>query len=68
MQTEKYAKELEDKGKVAILFNGFLYVVYDSISEDGYMVDKYDPFDIEEGIIDGGLCTGSPKDAVEFLL
>ena len=64
----KNAEELEEKGQVAILFKGFLYIVYDATMEEGYMVDKYDPFDLEEGIIDGGLCTGSAQDAVEFLL
>ena len=64
-----YAKTLEEKGEVAILFNGYLYIVYDSVQEDGYMVDKYDPFDLGgDNIMDGGLCTGSAQDAVEFLL
>ena len=65
---EKLAKELEKKGKIAILAQNYLYIIYDATIEDGYMIDKYDPFDIDEGIIDGGLYTGSAFDAVEFLL
>ena len=62
------AEKLEKDGQVAILENGYLYVIYDAVIDEGYMVDKYDPFDLDEGIIDGGLCTGTAKDAVEFLL
>lgn len=61
-------EELIKNGQVAILHNGYLYIVRDAVMEDGYQVDKYDPFDLEEGVIDGGLCKGTAKDAVEFLL
>lgn len=66
---KEYVEELEKTGQVAILFNGFLYVVYESMMEEGYQVNKYDPFDIELGVIDGGLCTGTAKETLEgFLL
>ncbi len=64
----KYEKELEEKGQVAILKDNYLYIIHDAIMEEGWMIDKYDVFDLEEGIIDGGLCTGSALDAVRFLL
>ena len=63
-----YAKELEEKGQVAIVFNDYIYIIHDAVMEDGYMVNKYDPSDVESGPMDGGLCTGSAQDAVEFLL
>ena len=65
---EKEAKELEETGSCAILHNGYLYVITDAVVEKGYMVDKYDPYDLEDDPFDGGLCTGEAQDAVEFLL
>ena len=66
---EKEVKELEETGRCAILANGYLYVITDAVMEEGgYLVDKYDPYDLEDGPFDGGLCTGTAKDAVEFLL
>ena len=62
------AQELEDDGQVAIFYNKYLYVIHWSDMNDGWYVDKFDPFDLEDGPIDGGLCTGSAQDAVEFLL
>ena len=64
---EKEIRELEETGSCAILANGYLYVIRESDMEEGYMVDKYDPYDLEDPF-DGGLCTGTAKDAVEFLL
>ena len=68
MMYEDETKELELTGSCAILHNGYLYIIKESDMEEGYMVDKYDPYDLEEGPFDGGLCTGSAQDAVEFLL
>ncbi len=65
---EKHAQILEEKGQVAFILNNILYVIHDAIVEDGYMVNLHDPFDLDEGQpYDGGLCTGSARDAVEFL-
>ena len=65
---EKEVKELEETGGCAILTNGYLYVITDAVLEEGYMVNKYYPYCLEDGPFDGGLCTGSAQDAVEFLL
>ena len=63
------AMELETKGRIAILSKDrdYLYVIYESVMEEGYMVDKYDVDDMNEPM-DGGLCTGTAEDALNFML
>ena len=68
MMHEKEARELEETGSCAILQGGYLYVITDAVMEEGYMVNKYDPYNLEDGPFDGGMCTGTAQDAVEFLL
>ena len=67
---ENLAQKLEDDGRIAILSEdrNYLYVIYESIMEEGYMVDKYDVDDLDDGPMDGGLCTGTAEDALEFML
>lgn len=67
---EKEIEELEKSGATAVLVDRqYLYVIYESIQEEGYMVDKYDVhYDLSEPM-DGGLCEGSAKETLEgFLL
>ena len=66
---EKEIEELEEERRTAVVIDGeYLYVIYESIQEEGYMVDKYDIHDDLSEPMDGGLCTGSAKDALEFML
>lgn len=65
---EENIKKLEETGRVAVVKDGYLYTIEESVMEDGYQVNKHDPFDDIEEVIDGGLCTGSASDALEFLL
>ncbi len=65
---EADVKTLEEKGQVAFLRDGVLYVIYDAVVEEGYMINLHDPFDLDDGQpYDGGFCTGTARDAVEFL-
>ena len=64
----KYVDELKNNGQVAFIHHKVLYVIYESIVEEGYMIDMYDPFNLSDDVIDGGLCTGSAEDAVEFMI
>jgi len=75
---EKRIKELADllnsNKSVEFEYKDLYYQVFES-SEYGYVVNVYtsnekdedDDF-IESNLIDGGLCTGSAKDAIEFMI
>lgn len=59
---------------VEFTFNGLYYEVFESASS-GYVVNIYSSDEKDEYgeyqdkfNIDGGLCTGSAKDAIEFML
>ena len=67
------SKFLELNQSVEFKYNGFFYEVFKS-ADSGYIVtiyssnEKDDDEYIEANIVDGGLCTGSAKDAIEFML
>lgn len=68
------ARQLKMKQSVEFKYNGFFYEVFES-ADAGYVVNVYsnnkkdeDGEYIKENLIDGGLCTGSARDAVEFML
>ena len=65
-----FAKELNDTGAVDFMYMGFKYSIYESMANEGYMVDVYEEEDYDDDTeaIDGGLCTGNAFDAVGFLL
>lgn len=67
MNVKKLAKELKKEYRVAFIAHEQLYVMWWSDTQDGWYIEVYNPFDLEEPI-DGGLCTGSAKDAIEFML
>ncbi len=70
-----HAQILEQRGFVTF-YDGDLYEIHES--DGGYMVDVYEISD--EGLlidevdarlmrpVDGGLCTGSAMDAIEFMM
>ena len=69
-----YAKILEETTLVHFSYNEFYYEVFESV-DTGYIVNVYgndekdeDGDYLEKNILDGGLCTGSPRDAIEFML
>ena len=71
----EHARQLEIEGSVEFIHNGLLFLIWESESEDGYVVDVFDPYILYESYdnevpepIDGGLCTGGPRDAVEFMI
>ena len=67
------ARILKNKNIVEFKHNDFYYEVFKS-AESGYVVNVYSSDDKEEdelveaNIIDGGVCNGSAKDAIEFML
>jgi len=70
----KLTKTLEQNKAVEFKHNGFYYEVFES-ADSGYIVNLYssDTKDehgryLDEHLIDGGLCTGGAKDAIEFML
>lgn len=67
-KVDKYTIELLSTGSVAFMYKGMLYVIVDTTPENGgYMVAIHDPYDLDTSA-GGGLCTGSAKDSIEFLL
>ena len=68
------AKILEHHDAVEFIYNTLHYEIFKS-SEEGYIINVYSSNTkntqskyLEENNIDGGVCTGSAKDAVEFML
>lgn len=68
------SKFLELNQSVEFKHNGFFYEVFES-ADSGYIVNIYssnekddDDEYIEANLVDGGLCTGSARDAIEFML
>lgn len=68
------AKKLEEGEEIEFVYNDTYYEISESC-EGGYMVDLYSSYEkdeygqyLEQNSIDGGHCTGSAKDAVEFML
>lgn len=68
------AKILELHHKVEFIYNNLHYEIFAS-SQSGYMVNIYssnekdeDENYLEEYLVDGGVCTGSCQDAIEFML
>ncbi len=68
------SKFLELNQSVEFTYNNRYYEVFVS-ADSGYVVnlyssdekDEYAEF-LEENLVDGGLCTGSAKDAIKFML
>ena len=59
---------------IEFAYNSLYYEVFES-ADSGYVVNIYSSNEkddegefIEVNLIDGGLCTGSAKDAIEFML
>lgn len=68
------SKLLDIGNTIEFTYNDLYYEIFES-SESGYIVNIYtsnekDEFDcyLEKYNIDGGLCSGSSKDAIEFMM
>ena len=68
------ARVLKNEKNVEFKHNGFYYEVFES-ADSGYVVNLYsndkkdeDGEYLDKYLVDGGLCTGSAKDAVEFMM
>jgi len=73
-KVKELSKILEIKQSVTFGHNNLFYELFDS-SEGGYIVNVYssdkkdeDECYLDKYLVDGGLCTGSSKDAIEFML
>ncbi|MAD41121.1 MAG: hypothetical protein CL623_01870 [Arcobacter sp.] len=82
LQTSEYkelavstlSKILDIYQRVEFKYNNSYYEVFDA-ADGGYMINIYssdekdeDGYYLEVNITDGGLCTGTNKDAIEFML
>ena len=69
-KVKKLANRLKTTGRVEFMDKGILFMIWDV--EDGWMLNKFKLDLFLDGdrleSFDGGLCTGSARDAVEFLL
>jgi len=68
------ARVLKNENSVEFKHNSFYYEVFES-ADSGFIVNLYSSDDkndegefIEANLIDGGLCSGSAKNAIEFML
>ena len=68
------SKLLKFHQSVEFKYNGFYYEVFKS-ADSGYVVNLYSSNEkddnkqyIEANLVDGGLCSGSERDAIEFML
>jgi len=61
----KLAEKLNTEGAVVFLEKGFMYSVFESEMNEGFMVSILDEDGEEE---DGGLCTGYAFDAIGFMI
>ena len=71
---DSLSNRLEHHQEVEFVYNNLHYEIFTS-SEGGYAVNIYssgekdeDDDYLEKNNIDGGLCSGSSKDAIEFML
>ncbi len=68
---ECYIDVLKVQGYLTFEYDGFIFEI--NGSDGGFMVEVFDPtYTDDHGLeavhIDGGLCTGSERDAVEFMI
>lgn len=78
MQVELLIKELEETLQTRFSDGGYLYDIFWSECNDGWMINVYDESYgelvdedgelIDDAISDGGLCTGTAKDAIFMFL
>ena len=68
------ARVLKNESNVEFKHNCFFYEVFES-ADSGFIVNLYSSDDkddegefIEANLVDSGLCRGSVKDAIEFML
>ena len=68
------ARLLKSESSVKFKHNGFYYEVFES-ADSGYIVNLYssdekddDEQYVESNLVDGGLCSGNERDAIEFML
>lgn len=69
-----FTKTLEETKEVEFSYNEFYYEIFES-ADSGFIVNVYaddekdeDGYYLDKHIVDGGLCSGSSRDAVEFML
>jgi hypothetical protein len=70
----RLARVLRENSSVEFKHNSFYYEVFES-ADSGYVVnvyssnekDEYEQY-IEANLVDGGLCSGNAREAIEFML
>jgi len=66
MHLQKIIQTLMDKDEVQFDADNLHYDIYLTAEGDGYMVDVFTSTGEEP--IDGGLCTGTAEEAIQFML
>lgn len=74
INTKELADILKTNKSLEFQYNNLYYQIFES-SEIGYVINIYSSNEKDENgdyldinLIDGGICTGNTKDAIEFLL
>ena len=70
----RLARVLRENSNVEFKHNGFYYEVFKS-ADSGYIINLYSSDEkddneqyVEANLVDGGLCSGNERDAIEFML
>jgi hypothetical protein len=70
----RLSRLLKSESSVEFKHNDFYYEVFES-ADSGYIINLYssderdeDEQYIEANLVDGGLCSGNERDAIEFML
>lgn len=69
------ATKLANGESVEFVYNALYYEIFESAAEPGYTVNLYSHNEKDEDddylaqyLVDGGICSGSSRDAIEFML
>jgi len=72
---QAFALILEDGNTLEFIHNTCYYEIFESAIDSGYVVNVYSSNEkdeygdyLDKHLIDGGLCTGSALNAIEFML
>ena len=68
-------QKLENRETIEFKYNNLFYEIFESSCSKGYIINVYSSNDKDESdfyfddnLVDGGLCSGCPEDAILFML
>ena len=71
---KKLEAALENGETIEFKYNGLFYEIFESVSNEGYIVNVYSSAEkidgeyLEDNLVDGGLCSGGAENAILFML